>query len=130
MRILYLFVSATQGAVLGALITLAPRPWYTVHDAGARAWGVDLLEDQQIAGLVMWVPGGLVYAAAALASFVSWLTLAERATVRRERRRARAARPKRATGPLEVETMKGGNGDAEQSDLIVGTGPESGPGCV
>ena len=84
LRILYLFASATQSAVLGALLTLAPTAWYTAHDAGARAWGLDLLEDQQLAGLIMWIPGGVIYLAAALVAFAGWLGQSERAVRRRE----------------------------------------------
>lgn len=100
LRILYLFASATQGAVLGALLTVAPTPWYTVHATGARAWGVDLLADQQLAGLIMWIPGGVVYAIAALASFFAWLRQAQRSVHRREVMRGASWRAARASAPL------------------------------
>ena len=44
-----------------------PRLLYGVQSAGAPAWGLTRLEDQQLAGLVMWVPAGTIYAGAALA---------------------------------------------------------------
>lgn len=55
------FVAIVQCGVLGALITFASHPWYPAHGPGARAWGLTLLEDQQMAGLIMWVPGGVPY---------------------------------------------------------------------
>ncbi|MFN0073392.1 MAG: cytochrome c oxidase assembly protein, partial [Chloroflexota bacterium] len=62
--ILLLFTFSLQSGLLGALITFTPTPWYTWyltdHSAGA-------LQDQQLAGLIMWIPGGFVYLAAALA---------------------------------------------------------------
>lgn len=50
-------------SVLGALLTFAPRLLYPAYT----------LEDQQLAGLVMWVPGGLLYLAAALSFAAAWL---------------------------------------------------------
>ena len=59
--VVYLFGAALQSGVLGALITFAPRPWYPMHYGTTRAWGLTPLEDQQLAGLLMWVPASLVY---------------------------------------------------------------------
>lgn len=57
--------------MLGALLTFAPQLLYPDHPAGFG--GFDHLSDQQLAGLLMWVPGGLIYAAAALALTGHWL---------------------------------------------------------
>ncbi|HYD53208.1 MAG TPA: cytochrome c oxidase assembly protein [Gemmatimonadaceae bacterium] len=73
LALLYLFTSALASTILGALITMATVPWYTVHARSALAWGVNALEDQQLAGLIMWVPAGLVYVGAALALGVELL---------------------------------------------------------
>ena len=54
---------------LGALLVFSPNLLYPVMTPGALAWGWDPLEDQQLAGLIMWVPGFLPYAAAALGVF-------------------------------------------------------------
>jgi putative membrane protein len=64
---LYLFAGAAQGTALGALLVLADTPWYPGYAASAGAWGLTPLQEQQLAGLIMWIPGGLVYAGAALA---------------------------------------------------------------
>ena len=64
--ILYLFTSALASTILGALITMASHPWYVVHARSALAWGMTALEDQQLAGLIMWVPAGLVYVGVAM----------------------------------------------------------------
>jgi putative membrane protein len=71
--VLNLFVTAVHSSVLGALITFAPRAWYESYVATAPAWGLTALEDQQLGGLVMWVPAGLVYILAALALLAGWL---------------------------------------------------------
>jgi putative membrane protein len=59
--LLYLFGASLAGALLGALITMARVPWYPVHARGAMLWGLTPLEDQQLAGLVMWIPAGIIY---------------------------------------------------------------------
>ncbi|WP_114966555.1 cytochrome c oxidase assembly protein [Alkalilacustris brevis] len=48
---------AGQMGLIGAILTFAPRPLYAEHLVGAEAFGMSLLADQQLAGLVMWVPG-------------------------------------------------------------------------
>jgi putative membrane protein len=58
-------VTLIQGGFLGALITLAGRPLYPAY-TGAELWGPSPLEDQQLAGLVMWVPMGAIYLIAGL----------------------------------------------------------------
>jgi cytochrome c oxidase assembly factor CtaG len=51
----------------GALMALARGPWYAAYAAlGMTPFGLTPLQDQQLAGLLMWVPGGLVHAGAAL----------------------------------------------------------------
>ena len=68
-----LFVTAMQTGVLGALITLSRHVWYPVQAAATAAWGLTPMEDQTLAGLIMWVPGGLIYVAAMSVLFVKWL---------------------------------------------------------
>lgn len=52
---------AAQMGLLGALITFAPDPLYAPHALTTAPWGLSALEDQQLAGLIMWVPGVLPY---------------------------------------------------------------------
>lgn len=72
--VLYIFTTAVHSAALGALITFFDQPLYPEYAAGAALWGLTPLEDQQIAGLIMWVPGGILYLVAALAVLGVWLT--------------------------------------------------------
>lgn len=58
-------VSAAMG-MLGALLALAPSPLYPPHFATTEAFGLTALQDQQLGGLLMWVPGLLPFAAAGL----------------------------------------------------------------
>jgi putative membrane protein len=62
-----------QMGLLGALIVFAPRPLYPVHLASTTAWGLAPLTDQQLAGLLMWVPAMLPYLGAGV--WIAWSSL-------------------------------------------------------
>ncbi len=65
---LCLFATSLVSGALGALMALSESPWYAGYARlGLTPFGLSPAEDQQLAGLLMWVPGGLVHAAAALA---------------------------------------------------------------
>jgi cytochrome c oxidase assembly factor CtaG/cytochrome c2 len=85
--VLYLFTTALHTSLLGAILTFSTRLWYPLY-GGSSAWGLTPLEDQQLAGLIMWIPAGLAYLVAALAITASWLrepgrSIAPRQTVLR-----------------------------------------------
>ena len=71
--VLYVFTTAVHTSILGALLTFAPRLWYPAYSTTTEAWGLTPLEDQQIGGLIMWVPAALIYLAAGLWLFAGWL---------------------------------------------------------
>jgi putative membrane protein len=62
-----------QMGLLGALVVFAPRPLYPVHFASTAAWGLAPLTDQQLAGLLMWVPAMLPYLGAGV--WIAWSSL-------------------------------------------------------
>jgi cytochrome c oxidase assembly factor CtaG len=68
-----LFITMIHTAILGALMALAPRVLYAAQTAQASYWGFTPLEDQQLAGLVMWIPVGTVYAGAAITLVALWI---------------------------------------------------------
>jgi putative membrane protein len=75
-QMLYLFILGIPMSVTGALITLSDTVLYPFYAAAPRVWaGVPPLADQQIGGLLMWVPGGLVLW---LAMTVVWFRWAKR----------------------------------------------------
>jgi cytochrome c oxidase assembly factor CtaG len=76
--VLLVFATKVQSATLGALITFVPTPLYPVYEGGAALWGMTLLQDQHLAGLVMGTVSGLVYLVAGSALFLSWLRTIER----------------------------------------------------
>jgi cytochrome c oxidase assembly factor CtaG len=75
--VLYMFTTALHSGLLGALLTFANSVWYPGYVERTAAWGLTPLEDQQIGGLIMWIPAGLVYIAAGLALFAGWLRESE-----------------------------------------------------
>ncbi|HZR04415.1 MAG TPA: cytochrome c oxidase assembly protein [Candidatus Udaeobacter sp.] len=77
LAVLYMFTTALHSGLLGALLTFANTLWYPAYAERTAAWGLTPLEDQQLGGLVMWVPAGLVYIAAGLALFAGWLRESE-----------------------------------------------------
>ena len=72
------FLTALQMTLLGALLTFSAEPWFGVHTMTTIAWGYSSLEDQQLGGLIMWVPAGLLLTGYAVTVFgLEFLTPSE-----------------------------------------------------
>ena len=84
LAVLYMLTTAIHSGLLGALITFARTPWYPAYEGRTASWGLGTLQDQQIGGLIMWVPACTVYVVAGLAMFAAWLRESERRVVKRE----------------------------------------------
>ncbi len=82
--IVYLFTTAVHTGVLGALLTFSRVPWYPAYANGAAAWGLTPMADQQLAGLIMWIPASVAYLVAALATIRLWLRDSEWSVVQGE----------------------------------------------
>ena len=73
-----LFATSLIGGALGALMSFSSSPWYADYAAmGMTGVGLDPVDDQRLAGLIMWIPGGLVHGAAALALAYKWFKVSE-----------------------------------------------------
>lgn len=83
MAIPYLFTTFLQSGILGALMTFSSEPWYPYYKALVIPWGLTPLEDQQLAGLIMWIPGGLIFTVLTIGYFAAWLHALEERSVRR-----------------------------------------------
>jgi cytochrome c oxidase assembly factor CtaG len=67
LAVLCLFATSVVSGALGALMAFSQSPWYPRYAMlGLAPFGLTPVEDQQLAGLLMWIPGGLVHAVAAL----------------------------------------------------------------
>jgi putative membrane protein len=71
--VLYVFVTSVHSSVLGALMTVSERLWYPSYAGSATEWRLDALVDQQLAGLIMWVPSGVIFIVGGLALLSAWL---------------------------------------------------------
>lgn len=72
-QVLYLFVSCQPMVLLGALLTFAAQPLYTPYIATAPVFGLAALVDQQVGGLIMWIPGNVVYILVMSIVFYQWV---------------------------------------------------------
>jgi putative membrane protein len=74
----FVFLNGLHSGLLGALLTFSGRVWYPLYGARTRDAGHDPLADQQLAGLLMWIPAGFLLMVVGLALFAAWLGEAER----------------------------------------------------
>lgn len=78
--IVVLFLTTLQSGALGALLAFSQRVWFPLQESGVARFGLTALEDQQLAGLIMWVPGGLLYVGAMAVLFAAWMRELDRNT--------------------------------------------------
>ena len=69
--LLYLFTTSVHSGLLGALITFASSVLYPAYGNTTQSWGLTPLEDQQLGGALMWVPGSVFFLWAAIRSLLS-----------------------------------------------------------
>jgi len=98
LAVLLLFGTALHSGALGALLTFSRTVWYPIYASSAAAWRLTPLEDQQIAGLIMWIPATFAYLLAALALFASWLRASEERVHEQELARDAARKAAHRTG--------------------------------
>lgn len=73
-----LFLTAMQTGVLGALLTFSRKVLYPAQSAVSGWWNLTPLDDQRLAGLVMWVIGGVLYVIMMSVLFVAWFEASDR----------------------------------------------------
>ncbi|HEU0003405.1 MAG TPA: cytochrome c oxidase assembly protein [Ktedonobacteraceae bacterium] len=83
-QILYLFLSGMPVVLLGAGLTFT-SPLYAPYIAAPRVWGISAATDQQLGGLIMWVPGNIIYIIIMSALFLRWMQKKEKEQEARER---------------------------------------------
>lgn len=93
MGVIYVFSTAVHSSLLGALLTFSPTAWYAPYAGTAPRWGLTALQDQQLGGLIMWVPSGLVFIVIGLVLLERWIWESQRRTDRHE---GRTAAPRRS----------------------------------
>lgn len=123
--VFYIFTTTIHTGILGALLTFAPTLWYPAYAATAPEWGLTPLQDQQIGGLIMWVPAGLLYTIAGLGMFAAWM--------RHSERRSAAWLGCVALLACVLSTTSCGstsNAQAREATLVTGGDPHRGPAAI
>jgi putative membrane protein len=65
-RIALVVAAIPPNMLTGVVLAFARAPFYSYYTQIPRLWGIDALTDQQIGGIIMWVPGSMMYIIAAL----------------------------------------------------------------
>lgn len=133
--VLFVGTLGMQMGFIGAILTFATRPLYLMHSQSTMAWGLTLLEDQQLAGLIMWVPAGFVYTAAMSGLFVASLRDAERRAVSATKHRVTRGVPGQRASVVSLLlvaiTLSGCQDNASTSPWqIGGAQPARGPELI
>jgi cytochrome c oxidase assembly factor CtaG len=84
-QILYLFLSGMPSVLLGAGLTFSP-PLYAPYLAAPRIWGISAATDQQLGGVIMWVPVSIFYIVIMSVLFIRWMLQQEAEQAARERK--------------------------------------------
>lgn len=133
--VISLFTTSVHTTLLGALIATAQSPLYGAYTAaGTAPWGLTPVSDQQLGGLIMWIPAGVVYLAVALFLFVRWIResgarVGQVEAIRRKRIVARAGQA--AVAAFFVLSVGGCHGmnDAQAGELTGGN-PRRGANAI
>lgn len=72
-KIVYLFLFVIPSGILGAVFAFAQVPLYATYASAPRLWELSVLDDQALAGGIMWVPGWLIYFIALSVVFALWM---------------------------------------------------------
>lgn len=83
-QVLYLFLSGMPSVLLGAGLTFSP-PLYAPYIAAPRVWGISVATDQQLGGLIMWVPVSISYIVVMSVLFIRWMQQQEAKQLAEER---------------------------------------------
>jgi putative membrane protein len=128
--IISLFLTGIHTTLLGALLTVSDSSIYVAYrEAATQPWGLTTLEDQQLGGLIMWVPGGLAYLAAALYLMLKWIRdSGERAASRDAGRRTRIKQAAGTVAAMLLLSISSGctNHDTQWAAEMTGGTPSRG----
>ncbi|MBW3561771.1 MAG: cytochrome c oxidase assembly protein [Actinobacteria bacterium] len=76
--VIAVFAVVIASSTLAGLLTFGTDAWFPQHGPVAEAWGLTPMEDQELAGGLMWFPGGLAYMVAGAVLFARWLRADQR----------------------------------------------------
>lgn len=79
-QMLYSFLMSLPMSIVAIYITMADHVLYPAYSSAPRIWGISPLQDQQIGGLIMWIPGGLFFYVVMTFVFFKWAARQEDST--------------------------------------------------
>jgi cytochrome c oxidase assembly factor CtaG len=129
LAVFYLFATVLQTGALGALLTFGGTLWYPAYAATTSQWGLTPLEDQQLGGLIMWIPGSIAYIVAALWLFAAWLRESEQRSVALQRARLKLIAPAIVIVAL-ASLVSCDRASGDQSQLIAGASFDRGRNAI
>ena len=77
-RIAYVLSTVPVNMAAGVTIAFSGQPIYPYYAAVPRLWGMTVLQDQMLGGIIMWIPGSMMFILAALVLVAQWLQEEER----------------------------------------------------
>ncbi len=78
-RIFYLFLEVIPTSVMGAFVSFPETVLYPTYANAPRVLNISPMEDQQYAGLIMWIPAAFIYLLALSIVFMSWFSREQKA---------------------------------------------------
>jgi putative membrane protein len=130
LAVFYLFATVLQTGALGALLTFGGTLWYPAYAATTLPWGLTPLEDQQLGGLIMWIPGSIAYVVAALWMFAAWLQESEQRSLALQRARLKLITPGVIVILGSVGLMSCDRASGDQSAMLPGASPDRGRDAI
>jgi putative membrane protein len=79
-QMLYCFLMSVPMSIIAVYITMADRVLYPAYSAAPRVSPLSPMDDQMLGGLIMWVPGGLIFAIIMTVVFFRWVARGEDST--------------------------------------------------
>jgi cytochrome c oxidase assembly factor CtaG len=76
-RFVFLLMAIPPNMIAGMAIAFSEQPIYSHYEAMPRIWGFTVMADQRLAGVIMWIPGSMMYIVAALVAIAGWLKVEE-----------------------------------------------------
>ena len=71
-QMLYCFLMVIPMSIVSIYIAMADHVLYPAYSIAPRVWDITPLSDQQIGGLIMWIPGGLLFYVVMTVVFFKW----------------------------------------------------------
>jgi len=84
-RVGLLLATAAANMITGVVIAMANAPLYPYYTGVPRLWGISVMQDQVLSGIIMWIPGTMMYLLAAVIIIIRLLNRLETQAVRERR---------------------------------------------